>query len=248
MLVHCKGGYGRAGMMGGLLLQLLKPGIAYHQLIKMLHQNLSTRAFVSTMMTPLVASQFGVLYNSIHDTDHIFFGGPKDMWFFLSPLYKKEDGTHLFVDHQFDQWYSVEGYRQAYKYKHHPRLFRMLRDLKNPVAARALGEGNKKVLHSLGAKHLKLFGMVSKSYPDYPIKGCSKKTMNHVWNANYYKFSQNPQMKELLLKTGKNRLVYYSRSDSLCGTFWTNQGGNCMGILLEELRCVLSNEENSPAG
>lgn len=114
-------------------------------------------------------------------------------------------------------WPSVEHYFQAQKFKgseHEEEI----RQLPSPMEAKISGTNHSKPLRQ-----------------DW--EAVKEKVMR---NAIYAKFTQHSELRKLLLSTGDSLLVEASKSDSFWGAGPTGNGRNTLGLILMEVRQLLS--------
>lgn len=109
------------------------------------------------------------------------------------------------------------------------------------------GEIEKQIMQTSDPKKIKALGKKVKNF-DQVI--WDKVKYSIVLNGNYYKFSQNPEMRDFLLSTGDKILVEASPLDRIWGIGLNEQhlnannpiawrGENLLGFALMELRCEL---------
>ena len=65
---------------------------------------------------------------------------------------------------------------------------------------------------------------------------CSEQTLRYAFEALEQKFMTSPDLKELLLSTGDEKLVHYSKDDLFWGDPGDGSGQNVLGKMLMELR------------
>ncbi|MNY85795.1 Swarming motility protein YbiA [compost metagenome] len=118
------------------------------------------------------------------------------------------------------QWPTVEHAFQAAKFYENPEHQSIIQAAKTPADAKRLG--------------------LSRKYPIYA--DWDQRRIEVMRECLFAKFTQNAQLKELLLSTGDEELVEDSPSDSFWGRGPGWKGRNMLGKLLVELRTKLQSE------
>lgn len=119
-------------------------------------------------------------------------------------------------------WPSVEHYFQAMKFPNDPDYREKIRTAPTPEKAKLLGSNKAKKID-----------------PQWDAK-----REDVMRKALYAKFSQNEQLRNLLLSTGERNLIEESPTDGYWGSGNDGNGKNRLGVLLMELRSQLRNEDN----
>ncbi len=135
--------------------------------------------------------------------------------FFVEP-FKLEDS-----DGKEKLWASVEHYFQAQKFPEDPAYREKIRTTPTPEKAKLLG-GNK----------------AKKIDPQWDTK-----RDDVMRKAIYAKFSQNEQLRVMLLSTGERDLIEDNPTDGYWGRGADGLGKNRLGVLLMELRSRLRKED-----
>jgi ribA/ribD-fused uncharacterized protein len=102
-------------------------------------------------------------------------------------------------------------------------------------------------------KEIKSLGRKVKNYND---EEWCKNRENYVYRGSYEKFTQNPELKELLIKTGDSIMVEASKFDKIWGIGMTKddpnamypekwKGLNLLGNILTKLKVNFKLEDNS---
>lgn len=117
-------------------------------------------------------------------------------------------------------WPTVEHYFQAMKFPNNPEYQEKIRKTANPASAKKLGL-SKEV-------------PIRENWDTYRLEVMRK--------AIEAKFTQNEELKELLLSTGNRKLMEASPTDIFWGIGKSKKGQNMLGKMLMELRDRLSAE------
>lgn len=119
-------------------------------------------------------------------------------------------------------WATVEHYFQAQKFsdKAYQKKIRMA---KTPILAAVLGRDRKQKLR----------------------KDWESVKVGVMRQALMAKYTQHPELRELLLSTNDLKLVEHTPNDSFWGDGGNGKGNNMLGRLLMEIRQKLRNERNN---
>ena len=135
--------------------------------------------------------------------------------FYVEPFKAEDtDGTEKL-------WASIEHYFQAQKFPEDPAYREKIRTAPTPEKAKLLGSNKAKKID-----------------PQWDTK-----RDDVMRKALYAKFSQNEQLRNLLLSTGNRDLIEDNQADSYWGRGADGLGKNRLGILLMELRSNLRKED-----
>ena len=248
--IHCKGGHGRAGVIGGLIVHKLYPDLNYRQVIEYIQSQHRTRNYKPNAQTPQTASQYNQLHRIIESSDDIFFYDKNDPYYVFSNFYTQPKCIPLFIDKDSREWYSSEAYYQAHKF----------------IGVSPDGDAYAEIIRNTTSSHFAyvLGNQGGNIRPTWKIDGVpitkiieqfkSRITLSDEWDkkketimreAILYKFIQNINLKNLLVDSGINRLVEYSPRDSFWGTYWNKLGENRLGKLLESVRYEININQNT---
>ena len=118
------------------------------------------------------------------------------------------------------EWKTSEHYFQAQKFVNTEHL-NTIKSAKTPLSARILGRSRK-----------------------FPIREDWEKVKDDVMRkALYAKFSQNKDIKNILVSTDNTKLIENSPNDYYWGCGFDNSGLNRLGVLLMELRTLFQLED-----
>lgn len=120
------------------------------------------------------------------------------------------------------EWQTVEHYFQAAKFVDHPAYYAKIRDADSPAEAKRLGQYRKLPI-----------------VPDWDRTRCA--VMERALMA---KFSQNDDLRQLLLGTGDARLIEANKHDEYWG-IGSGRGANRLGRLMMKVRAALRGGNNS---
>merc|ERR1712110_298070 len=111
-------------------------------------------------------------------------------------------------------WKTSEHYFQAMKFEGHHNHFEEVRAASTPGKSAKLGRSRAK-----------------------PLRADWEEVKEQIMmDALRYKFTQNPELNELLLSTGNKQLVEHTRNDYYWGDGGDGSGKNRLGFCLMELR------------
>lgn len=118
------------------------------------------------------------------------------------------------------EWKTSEHYFQAQKFVN-TEHFNTIKSAKTPLCARILGRSRK-----------------------FPIREDWEEVKDDVMRkALYAKFSQNKDIKNILVSTDNTKLIENSPNDYYWGCGFDNSGLNRLGVLLMELRTLFQLED-----
>jgi ribA/ribD-fused uncharacterized protein len=118
------------------------------------------------------------------------------------------------------EWKTSEHYFQAQKFVN-TEHFNTIKSAKTPLSARILGRSRK-----------------------FPIREDWEEVKDDVMRkALYAKFSQNKDIKNILVSTDNTKLIENSPNDYYWGCGFDNSGLNRLGVLLMELRTLFQLED-----
>jgi ribA/ribD-fused uncharacterized protein len=157
--------------------------------------------------------------------NYVFFWGEKEKFGFMSNFYpcKFTVGTNTF---NCSEQYFMKMKQEVFDNSNH-----------------ALGE---KIMNETNPIKIKKLG---REVSNYNEQVWNQQRYKHMYNGNYLKYSQNPELKNQLLATGSKILVEASPYDKIWGIGWTkvsalaninSWGQNLLGKVLMELRAKLS--------
>jgi len=245
--IHCKGGHGRAGVIAGLIIHKLYPSLSYTEVIKHIQKQHSTRKYKPKSSTPQTSQQFNQLHRIINNSQDIFFYDKNSTSYAFSNLYTEKKGLPLFRDEDDREWNSSEAYYQAHKFmglsQESNEYAEIIRNTKSAHFAYVLGNMGGNIRPNWKIDGVPIIDIIKKFKSTVKIAdGWDGKKESIMKQAITYKFSQNIELKEILLSSGKNSLVEYSPRDSYWGTYWNKSGKNRLGKMLE---CVRNEFQNS---
>ncbi|KZT29462.1 hypothetical protein NEOLEDRAFT_1056782 [Neolentinus lepideus HHB14362 ss-1] len=118
--------------------------------------------------------------------------------------------------------YGGELYPSAF---HLFEALKFLRNGRHDIAAQIRTTENPADVHPL-----------SERMKEFAKAGFERELMEYMDEALYAKFTQHPQLRELLLNTGVADLIYAEATDPVWGEGRLGQGMNHLGIALRRLR------------
>ena len=142
-------------------------------------------------------------------------------------FYSHVSGSHKCLSNFYDspiviegiKWKTSEHYYHAQKFPSNPKYQQLIRDAATPYESKSLGK--------------------SKKYNMDPNWKAIKQDV--MYDACYAKFSQNEEIKKILLLTGDKILVEDSPTDYIWGG--RGSGLNLLGTVLSKVRTKLKSEE-----
>lgn len=120
------------------------------------------------------------------------------------------------------RWQTVEHYFQSQKFLD-KTYQKKIRTAETPMQAAILGRDRKQKLR----------------------KDWESVKVSVMREAIYAKFTQHPELKDLLISTNDSKLVEHTSNDSYWGDGGNGKGKNMLGILLMEIRENIKNEKES---
>ena len=245
--IHCKGGHGRAGVIGGLIVHKLYPSLSYTEVIKHIQKQHSTRKCNPKSSTPQTSPQFNQLHRIINNSQDILFYDKNCTSYVFSNLYTEKKDLPLFKDKDDREWYSSEAYYQAHKFMgispESNTYAEIIRNTKSAHFAYLLGNMGGNIRPNWKIDGVSIIDIIKKFKSTIKIVDCWDNKKECVMKqALTYKFRQNIGLKETLLNSGTSSLVEYTPRDMYWGTYWNKNGKNRLGYLLEYVRNELRND------
>jgi ribA/ribD-fused uncharacterized protein len=156
------------------------------------------------------------------DNRILYFGRDRQEYGFLSHFYPS------LIEIDGEKWPTVEHFYQAQKSPLYGYR-QVIRDAETPGMAKRLAK-------SPGATGRAARGSWFIKHGKAPREDWDAVKLDIMRRADWAKFSQNPDLAELLLATGDAVLIEDSPSDSFWGTGRDGNGANWAGRVLTEIR------------
>jgi predicted NAD-dependent protein-ADP-ribosyltransferase YbiA (DUF1768 family) len=175
---------------------------------------------------------------------NIYFYKPQDQFYEFSNFAK----CNFTIDNV--TYFCIESYYQSQKFTHEPEYMKIVKNADSPMKAKLLGRqsknyrfANKWVLDKVNNNEL-IFDIIDQSIKNNirvrPDWGFVKDEI--MFNGLLAKFSQNIQLKNLLLSTKNATIIENSPKDYYWGIGKKGTGKNMLGKLLMKVRSELSEE------
>jgi len=164
------------------------------------------------------------------DARPLFFYEKAAPYYEFTNFFQRIDGEPLFITPNGKQWFTSEHYFQAQKFP-------------NAVINTPYGPKNIHEEIRLTPTAYDVFTLANArtgTYKQYIDPNWNKRSLDVMRDALYLKFSQNPELKKLLLETGNRYLIENAGAkDDFWGNGADGNGQNWLGKLLMETRSRL---------
>ena len=235
--VHCMGGHGRSAMISAIIYGKLT-GTTGQTALREVYQAHQRRGSMKSkyrkMGAPQTDSQKAFVLNELGSESNenteetiYFYEG------FMSNFYKSKitiDGI---------EYSTSEHYFQAQKFIY-PGASQRSIEYGMLVASQSTPNKSKILANQKtggGYKWRTQLNDIINSYPDVKMRSDWEQIKDDVMrNALYYKFTQNPALRQQLKDTGNKKLVEHTKRDKYWGDGGDGSGLNKLGQLLMELR------------
>ena len=188
----------------------------------------STPARISILTPQTAAAMIAPIAPT--DTRPLFFYEKAVPFYEFTNFFQRIDGQPLFITPDGKQWFTSEHYFQAQK-------------LPNTIINTPYGPKNIQEEIRLAPTARDVFTLANArtgTYKQYIDQNWNKRSLDVMRDALYLKFSQNPELKKLLLETGNRYLVENAGAkDDFWGNGADGNGQNWLGKLLMETRSRL---------
>lgn len=154
----------------------------------------------------------------------------RDLYYEFSNFYMRRDGSPLFVLHGMN-WLTSEHYYQAMKFQSHD----VIQIAENCITVREFVAKAKTPKLAKECAYLPQLKMYLSDDWDRHKEGV-------MLDALLAKFSQNADLKQMLISTGDAILIEKSTKDSYWGTGADRKGRNRLGVMLMRTRWILAND------
>ena len=256
VFIHCRDGFGRTGLIAGLLLHI-RYKLKYKECLKLMNTHLYHRSvkIPKGAMLPQTSQQFQTLFRIMKKRPHdiLFYNDSKyEKFYIFSNFYMRKKNDIMFIDDKNREWMSSEAYYQAHKFSSNSLLFDYIRiadtggkiyclgrqKLNSPNIGKTFLNKKYKTVKSKYTK--KLMDAIRETKHEKKRKDWDNIRDKVMKKALYFKYTQNSDLLNILVNT-KGKLYEYSHRDSYWGTFWKQKGKNKLGYLLKQLRHILQN-------